>query len=241
MTVVPWQHLDRALTPDGTTLSLRRRGDAFGIFADGRSLMLSDTHGSEDALAPLGCAGPIATGAVPIRVLIGGLGMGFTLRSALDLLPASAKVTVSELMPIVVEWNRGPLAHLAGHPLDDPRVTLVSGCVGRVMAERPQEFDAVLLDVDNGPAAFTTAGNARLYERAGLVDAHRALAPGGTLAVWSARDDATFVRRLKREAFAVTVHTVRGRRGGGERKVVFVAVKGPDATAASRAAPARRR
>jgi spermidine synthase len=202
--------------------------------------MLSDTHGSEDALASLGCAGPLAAGRVPIRVLIGGLGMGFTLRATLDLLPASARITVAELVPSVIEWNRGPLAHLAGRPLDDPRVTLRPGCVGETLADSRQAFDVVLLDVDNGPAAFTTAGNARLYERAGLIDAHRALAPGGALAVWSAQDDVKFVRRLKRETFAVTVHTVRGRRGGGERKVVFVAAKGPALTTGSRATPARR-
>ncbi len=183
--------------------------------------MTSRMHGSEDTLATLGCRDlpPKAP-----RVLIGGLGMGFTLRSALDLLPADALVVVAELVPAVVEWNRGPLGPLAGHPLDDPRARIDMRDVGDVIRSSAAVFDAILLDVDNGPDAFTLAGNASLYGDAGIAAARRALKPGGTLAVWATEEDKRFVQRLGRAGFAAAAERVRARAGRGRsRHVIFVA------------------
>jgi spermidine synthase len=191
------------------------------ILANGKPLMSSRMHGSEEALASLGCAhlrghpGPV--------VLVGGLGMGFTLRATLDLLPRDAAVVVAELVPEVVDWNRGPLADLAGRPLEDPRVTVDLRDVADTLREGTGRFDAVLLDVDNGPAAFTDAGNARLYDNAGVAAARAALAPGGVLAVWSAWDDRKFEQRLRHFGFQVEVRRVRARlRQGGPRHTIFV-------------------
>src|SRR5262249_25019885 len=159
------------------------------------------------------------------QVLIGGLGMGFTLRAALDILPADAIVRVAELVPAVVDWNRGPLAPQANHPLDDPRVEVIEADVAEVIraaagqnaasfkaAGRPasqDRFDAILLDVDNGPIALTAASNAALYAARGLTAARAALRPGGTLAVWSATDDSAFERRLQAAGFRVQRHRVQ--------------------------------
>jgi len=156
-------------------------------------------------------------------VLIGGLGMGFTLRAVLDLLPARARVVVAELMPAVVEWNRGPLGPLADHPLKDPRVQLELGDVAATLRLNPGSFDAVLLDVDNGPTALTTAANARLYDNHGVAAARAALRPNGVFAVWSARENRKFEQRLHYCGFTVEVARVRGRlKGGGPRHVIVV-------------------
>ena len=157
------------------------------------------------------------------RVLVGGLGMGFTLRAVLDLLPPSAIVTVAELVPAVIDWNRQTLGALAGHPLTDPRVRIEIGDVGFTLRANAGRFDAILLDVDNGPAAVTTAGNASLYDNSGVEAAHAALAPGGTLAVWSAWEDRKFEQRLRHYGFAVEVSRVRARlKKGGPRHVIFL-------------------
>jgi spermidine synthase len=152
--------------------------------------------------------------------------MGFTLRAVLDALPSHAVVTVAELVPAVIEWNRAPLAALAGHPLRDPRVRIRAADVGFTLRANPGGFDVVLLDTDNGPAAFTSADNAGLYDNGGVAAAFAALRPGGTLAVWSAWEDRKFEQRLRFYGFLVEVARVRARlRKGGPRHTIFVAHK----------------
>jgi spermidine synthase len=219
----PLDLLGDTRTPDGTTLSLTRRGAEFIILADGKPLMSSRMHGSEEALASFGCARARMREAP--AVLVGGLGMGFTLRATLDVLPEDATVVVAELVPAVVEWNRGPLADLAGRPLADRRARVEVGDVGALLRASRQRFDAILLDVDNGPAAFTAAANAGLYDNAGLAAARGALRPGGLLAVWSAWDDRKFEQRLAYAGFRVTVERVRARlKRGGPRHTIFLGV-----------------
>jgi len=220
--VRPWELLGEARTPDGKALTLTRRGNEYVIHADGKSLMSSRMHGSEEALAAFACRGLTARAAP--RVLVGGLGMGFTLRATLDLLPSDASVVVAELVPAVATWNRGPLGPLAGHPLEDPRVRLELADVAATLGASQSAFDAVLLDVDNGPRAFTAGDNAGLYDEHGLAAIRDALAPDGTLAVWSAWEDRKFEHRLRHAGFEVTVERVRARlRSGGPRHTIFVA------------------
>jgi spermidine synthase len=224
--VKPSQLLGQALSRGGTVLKLIRRGDEYIILAGGRSLMSSRMHGSEEALAAFACR-QARTLETP-SVLIGGLGMGFTLRATLDLLPAGAAVVVAELVPAVVEWNRGPLGPLAGEPLRDPRVQVEIDDVAVTLASRPRQFDAVLLDVDNGPAAFTAPGNAGLYDDRGIAAAFAALKMNGILAVWSAREDRKFEQRLRHGRFEVEVERVRGRlKNGGPRHTIFLGRKSP--------------
>jgi spermidine synthase len=225
----PWELLGEARTPDGKLLALTRRAGEYVIHADGKSLMSSRMHGSEEALAHFGCR-QLAACEAP-RVLIGGLGMGFTLRATLDLLPPAASVVVAELVPAVAEWNRGPLGPLAGHPLADRRVRVELCDVAALLRRSAGAFDAVLLDVDNGPSAFTQPGNAGLYDDSGLAAVRAALAPGGTLAVWSAREDRRFEQRLRWGGFTVEVERVRGRLAkGGPRHTIFVARRRPEGT-----------
>lgn len=222
----PWQLLDETRTPDGKAMALTLRGGEYVIHADGKSLMSSRMHGSEEALAALACRG-LAGRSGPV-VLVGGLGMGFTLRATLDLLPQGASVVVAELVPAVAAWNRGPLGPLAGHPLRDPRVRLELCDVGAALRASPGVFDAVLLDVDNGPAALTASSNAGLYDDRGIAAARDALQPGGVLAVWSAREDRAYEHRLRYAGFDVTVERVRGRLArGGPRHTIFVARRAP--------------
>jgi spermidine synthase len=189
--------------------------------ANGKSLMSSRMHGSEQALAALALRRMEVPDAC---VLVGGLGMGFTLRATLDLLPQDATVVVAELVPAVVEWNRGALGTLAGHPLRDPRVRVEMGDVADTLQSSSESFDAVLLDVDNGPDAFTAATNARLYNDAGLAAARAALKPGGVLAVWSAWEDRRFEQRLRYAGFVVHLERVRGRlKKGGPKHTIFLA------------------
>jgi spermidine synthase len=220
----PLEILGESRTPDGTLITLARQDRELLILAGGRPLMSSRMHGSEAALATFGCAG------VPRReprVLIGGLGMGFTLRATLDLMPADARILVAELLPAIVAWNRSHLGPLANHPLKDPRVALDVEDVGAVMGRNRSAFDAILLDVDNGPDAFTAAGNASLYGDAGLAAARDALRPGGTLAVWSAWEDRKFEQRLRYAGFAVRVERVRARlKQGGPRHTIFIGQSG---------------
>ncbi len=222
----PWELLGETCTPDGRQVRLTRQDTEYVILVDGKPLMSSRRHGSEEALATLGCQ-HARTMDEP-QVLVGGLGMGFTLRATLDLLPRGAIVTVAELLPAIVEWNRGPLGSLADHPVKDPRVRIELGDVGRVLrASEPSGFDAILLDVDNGPAAFTVPQNAGLYDNAGVSAAYVALRAGGVLAVWSAWDDRKFEQRLRFHGFAVQVARVRARlKKGGPRHAIFVGVRG---------------
>lgn len=220
----PWELLGEAQTPDGTDLRLTRHSTEFVILADGHSLMSSRMHGSEEALATFGCRRARLLDAP--RALVGGLGMGFTLRATLDLLPANAVVVVAELVPAVVEWNRGPLGPLAGHPLKDTRVRVEVDDVGAVLRANPGRFDTVLLDVDNGPVAMTASSNAGLYDNAGVATAREALADDGVLAVWSARDNRKFEQRLRYAGFTVDVERVRGRlKGGGPRHTILLGYK----------------
>lgn len=217
----PWELLGDSHTPDGTRLTLMKRDREMVIFADGKILMSSRMHGSEEALATLACAH--LTGSPAPRVLVGGLGLGYTLRATLDVLPAGATVVVAELVPGVVEWNRGPLGPLANHPLDDRRVQVVPGDVAVTMRSDAQKFDAILLDVDNGPDAFTSTLNAGLYANHGVTLARGALRPGGVLAVWSAWEDRKFEQRLRWAGFTVKVHRVRARlKQGGPRHTIFL-------------------
>jgi spermidine synthase len=224
--VKPFELLGETLSPDGSVMKLVRRDDEYIILADGAILMSSRMHGSEEALATLGCQRARAIGRP--NVLIGGLGMGFTLRATLDLLPSGASVVVAELVPAVIEWNHGPLGPLAGHPLNDPRVRVETSDVGVILRSRPSQFDAVLLDVDNGPDAFTASNNAGLYTNRGIAAACAALKMDGMLAVWAAQEDRKFEQRLRQGGFDVQVQRVRGRlKKGGPRHVIFLCRKMP--------------
>jgi spermidine synthase len=217
----PWELLGQTRAPDGAELALTRRSGEYVILANGKSLMSSRMHGSEEALATFACAR--IRGREKPRVLIGGLGMGFTLRATLDLLPPDGEVVVAELLPAVVEWNRGPLGPLAAHPLKDRRVRVEQGDVAATLRASVRAFDAILLDVDNGPAAFATSGNAELYNDAGLAAARKALKEDGVLAVWSAREDRRFEQRLRYAGFHVEVERVRGRlKKGGPKHTIFI-------------------
>jgi spermidine synthase len=218
----PWETIDTARAPDGTPITLQRHDREYVIRGGRDTLMSSRSHGSEEAMAVRACAA-LGSRAAP-RVLVGGLGMGFTLRAALNALPADAAVVVAELIPEVVAWHEGPLGPLADHPLRDPRVQVTVGDVRRLLHDSPNTFDAILLDVDNGPAAFASAGNAGLYGDAGLAALRTALTVDGVLALWSAWEDRGFARRLRAQGFAVSVERVRARAGrGGARHVVYLA------------------
>ena len=220
----PLELLGETTTPDGTDLKLTRRTNEYIILANGKTLMSSRMHGSEEALATFACHG-LRTAEQPC-VLVGGLGMGFTLRATLDLLPRNAKVVVAELVPAVVEWNRGPLGPLASHPLKDKRVRVEIRDVAVTIKSRPDQFDAVLLDVDNGPEALTTAENRSLYDDRGLSAIRAALKSSGVLAVWSVRDNRKFEQRLRYLDFTVDVERVRGRlKKGGPHHTIFLAHK----------------
>ncbi len=217
----PWQLIGETQTPAGETITLTRHGAEYVIMANGQSLMSSRMSGSEEALARFGCAR--ARTIEQPRVLVGGLGMGFTLRATLDVVPPGSTVVVAELVATVVDWNRGPLGPLARHPLKDPRVVVEVSDVAAVLHASPGRFDAVLLDVDNGPSAFTTSQNDGLYGNRGLALARAALTSSGVLAVWSARDDRRFEQRLRYAGFDVRVERVRARlHKGGPRHTIFV-------------------
>jgi spermidine synthase len=219
--VNPFELLGRSPTPDGTDMTLVRRGRECIILADGKTLMSSRMHGSEEALATFGC--DRARKLEAPAVLVGGLGMGFSLRAALDLLPRDATVVVAELLPAIVEWNQAALGPLAGHPLRDRRVTVEVGDVAATLRDRPSGFDAVLLDVDNGPSPFAQTSNGALYGDGGVALARSALRPHGVYAVWSARDDVKFQHRLRHRGFQVETHHVRARlQKGGPHHVIFV-------------------
>jgi spermidine synthase len=217
----PTRLLDRADTPDGGSLTLHEHDGTILIRVGSVELMSTRQHHSEEALAAAACGG--LHDRRRARVLIGGLGLGFTLRETLRHVAADATVVVAELVPAVIAWNRNPAYGLAADVIDDPRVEIITGdvadvlrgsCSRRARAGRGL-FDAIMLDVDNGPHGLTTAGNHRLYEAAGLGAARAALRPGGRLAVWSAEADPRFVARLEAAGFAVAVTKTRTHPGGG--------------------------
>lgn len=232
--------LDTARVPgEGGELRLLQDGEHYTIkIAGSGDLMSTRMHGSEDALAEIGCATIAARERA--RVLVGGLGFGFTLAAALTHLRADAHVVVAELVPAVVTWNRERVGAHAGHPLRDARVEVHDGDVAVAMRSGPAAWDAILLDVDNGPEGLTHAGNDRLYSRAGLVAAFAALRPGGVLAIWSAHRDAAFSARLRACGFEVEEVAVRAHANRGARHLVWRATRRATAVAAPTRPPAKR-
>ena len=214
--------LATAQVPGGEELRLFRRDRDYMIVLDRNELMNSRMSGSEEQLATLTCA-RLRNKTNP-RLLIGGYGMGFTLRAALAVLPEQASVVVAELVPEIIAWARGPMAELTAGCLDDPRVTVVEGDVAAAIVTARGSYDAILLDVDNGPDGLTRAGNDSLYAASGLAAAKAALVRGGILAVWSAGDDPAFTRRLNASGFAATVSQVRARANGkGAHHTIWLA------------------
>ena len=223
--MIRWSLIDTTTVPDdGGELRLMQRGAEFSIMSGAIELMNSRLSGSEKALATLVCARledrPRA------HVLIGGYGMGFTLRAALESLGPAARVTVGELVPAVVAWARGPMAHISGDSLADPRLTIREGDVAELIRSAQGGYDAILLDVDNGPEGLSREANDRLYDLEGLAAARRALRPGGVLAVWSSAPDAAFTGRLRRAGYAVEEVRVRATdRGRGARHMIWLATR----------------
>ena len=223
--MVPRELLGTAAVPGGDPLRLFRRGGDFMIVLDRNELMNSRMSGSEEALATMACER--LRGRAAPRFLIGGYGMGFTLRAALAVLGPEATLTVAELVPEIIAWARGPMAELAAGCLDDPRVRLVQADVADVIGAARGVYDAILLDVDNGPDGLVRQANDRLYSAHGIAAAIAALKPGGILAIWSAAPDASFARRLSRAGLAVEEVAVRARSNGkGPRHVIWFATKG---------------
>ncbi|MCM2400930.1 hypothetical protein NBH20_07170 [Rhizobium sp. S153] len=222
--MIPWKQLDIASIPGGGELRLKQRGTEFSIMLGTNELMNSRLSGSEEALATLSCE-HIKDKKRP-SVLIGGLGMGFTLRAALAVLPEDAEITVAELVPAVIAWARGPMAEIFKGSLDDPRVRVHEGDVGAFIRTSPGKFDAIMLDVDNGPDGLTRTSNDGLYDFGGLNASKVALRANGVLAVWSSGPDAGFTRRLQSSGFAVKeVNTRANGKRGGARHVIWLASK----------------
>ncbi|WP_116131540.1 spermidine synthase [Tropicimonas sp. IMCC34043] len=223
--MLPWTQLATATAPQGGALRLFRRGEEFSIRLEGgNELMNSRLGGSEEALARL-ALDRLADRRAP-RVLIGGLGMGFTLRAALSVVPSDARLIVSEIVPELIDWASLHMGAVFGACLSDPRVEVRQGDVAMAIAEATGAFDAILLDVDNGPDGLTRAGNDALYGLVGLQSARRALTAGGVLAVWSAAPDQSFSKRLSQGGFDVREQTVRaGRTRRGPRHTIWTAVR----------------
>ncbi|WP_414474205.1 hypothetical protein [Microvirga sp. M2] len=223
--MIPWVLLDTAKIPgDRGDLRLKRRGAEFSIMLGSNELMNSRLSGSEEALARLACLK--LRGRERPQILIGGLGMGFTLRAALAELGPDAQVTVAELVPAVVAWARGPMAEVFGDCLTDPRVRIVEGDVGNLIRSSRSIYDGILLDVDNGPEGLTRRANDSLYDLPGLSSARTALAPGGVFAVWSSAPNKAFTQRLRKAGFGVDEVNARahGTRRGA-RHTIWIAAK----------------
>ncbi|HEY2035049.1 MAG TPA: hypothetical protein VGH02_15315 [Rhizomicrobium sp.] len=221
--MIPWVLLDKVTINGGDELRLMRRGEEFSILSGSTTLMNSRMSGSEKALAELAFAR--VGGRAKCHVLIGGFGMGFTLRAALACLGADARITVAELVPAILAWARGPMAHLSAGCLDDPRVTIREEDVRKTIAGG--RYDAILLDVDNGPDGLTQDANDRLYNLAGLHAARKALRSGGVLAVWSAAPSPKFTRRLQSAGFSVEeIKTRANSNGKGPRHIIWLARAG---------------
>ncbi|OEC34998.1 Spermine/spermidine synthase [Pseudomonas cuatrocienegasensis] len=221
--------LDTAPIPGtDSALCLFEYGEDFVIKiagGDGGQLMNTRMHGSEDALAALPCQK--VAGRREARVLIGGLGMGFTLAAALQHLGRDAEVTVAELVPGVIAWNQGALGAKAGNPLSDPRTRIVQDDVANLLKAARGDYDAIMLDVDNGPEGLTQRGNNWLYSAGGLQNCRRALRPKGLLAVWSASADARFAERMGKAGFSVEQHQVYAHGNRGTRHTIWVGAAKP--------------
>ena len=223
--MIPWVLLDTAKIPsDGGELRLKKRGAEFSIMLGSNELMNSRLSGSEEALARLSCLK--LQGRERPQILIGGLGMGFTLRAALAELGSDAQITVAELIPAVVTWARGPMAEVFGDSLTDPRVKIFEGDVGGLIRSSRSAYDAILLDVDNGPEGLTRKTNDSLYDLPGLSSARAALTPRGVFAVWSSAPNKAFTQRLRKVGFGVDEVGARanGTRRGG-RHTIWIATK----------------
>lgn len=224
--MIPWTLLGTANIPNnGGELRLTQRDKEFSIHLKGvrGELMNSRMHDSELALAELGCAH--LKGIENTRVLVGGLGMGFTLAAALKAVTKSAQVVVAELVPEVIEWNKGPLGECALRPLDDSRTLVHQGDVAELFKTGQASYDAVLLDVDNGPEGFTHADNSGLYTNESLLVIRQTLNAHGVLAIWSAWHDPKFTTQLKKAGFKVATETVRAHKGKGSRHTIYLARK----------------
>ncbi|HEV7602045.1 MAG TPA: spermidine synthase [Bradyrhizobium sp.] len=226
--MIPWSLIDTAKVPGGNgELRLRRRGTEFSIMLGQNELMNSRRSGSEQALATLACERIETRG--PPRLLIGGLGMGFTLRAALAVLGTEAQIIVAELMPAVLAWAKGSMADIFGDSLTDPRVSVCIADVGGLIRSGSSIFDAILLDVDNGPEALSREANNALYDLKGLRAARAALRPGGVLAVWSSGPDLNFTKRLRAAGFDVDEIRLRANRPrGGARHIIWIATRADD-------------
>ncbi len=226
-----WITIDSSTIPGSDIkLTLSQRSDDFAIRISGvpGDLMNSRMHHSEDELAKFACSR--LSNIENSQVLVGGLGMGFTLAAVLKIVSVSARVVVAELVPSVVEWNRGLLGQCAGRPIEDKRTRIHLGDVADLLKQKPaiqpsQEFDAILLDVDNGPEAMTHCDNEWLYSKSGLKSIYKKLRPKGILAIWSAKANPSFTNRLNKTGFTVQERTVRARPGKGSRHTIFVAQK----------------
>ncbi|MFM8635642.1 MAG: spermidine synthase [Planctomycetia bacterium] len=219
----PTRLLDRATTPDGTPLTLHEHDGTLSIRVGSVELMSTRQHHSEERLAELACDG--LRERHHAAVLIGGLGLGFTLRETLRHVAADATVIVAELVPAVIAWNRDPAHGLAADVIDDPRVTVVGGDVADVLATSPARFDAIMLDVDNGASGLTAKANDGLYSAKGLGAARAALRPRGRLAIWSADDDPRFAARLEKAGFTVNAVKARTHPTGGSWNTIFLGTR----------------
>ena len=223
--MIPWLQIDTTRVPGADVeLRLMRRGAEFSMMLGQNELMNSRLSGSEEALATLSCRR--IDGVKRPHLLIGGLGMGFTLRAALAVLDAQARITVAELVPAVIAWARGPMADIFGNSLTDPRADIREADVVEIIKASPSAFDAILLDVDNGPEALIRKANDALYDRKGLQSIRRALRPGGVLAVWSSGPNAAFSKRLAAADFEVNEVGVRATtKRSGARHVIWFATR----------------
>ena len=213
--------LDQATTPDGRPMTLHEHDGVFMIRVDGVELMSTRQHHSEEKLAELACS-HLQARTSAARVLIGGLGLGFTLRAALENLGPNSAVVVVELIPAVIRWNQTPDYKLGADAMADPRVEVVAGDVVDVLKKSRGQFDAIILDVDNGASGLTAAGNSRLYSTSGLAMIRSALRPDGCLAVWSADADPAFVERMGQGGFTVKVERARTHATGGRWNTLFI-------------------
>lgn len=212
--------LDTATTPDGKTMTFHERDGVYTIRIDAMELMSTRHHNSEEKIAELGCAHISAKKGA--RVLIGGLGFGFTLRRTLELLGKDAKVVVAEIMPSVIAWNRNPEFKLAADCIADGRTKILETDVAQLIAKSPKAFDSIILDIDNGTSAFSTEMNKNLYREIGLELSKAALKPSGCLAIWSSHEDPPFAKLMTKVGFKVTIEKVQAHKTGGNWHTLFI-------------------